>query len=908
MLARSWREGWARGGRAPGVSVGRGLFSFETERERELRELKELYERVRETYAACPLSGPDTLTDTAELILDGVFADEPVKPDPRLITAVRETLEAILAEEIFGLPEVETDGWGRLTLEDRAELRNHLLRKEAFLGDWEHRFNTACAALATIVRGVCIESLDEAMAGGRADGALSFDGALMDFLEDPAFTVEAIVRACFEQELRRLALFPGLRDVLWDNLAYAAGVSPRTLEESPERLILPGRAKDKTPGTLVETYLHPTPFASLMEAPLPVDIPDALRFEHALILGGSGHGKTQLLQTLIHHDLSRSGKDAPAVIVIDSQGDLIRTLSRLSLFAPGGALADRLVLIDPNDVEHPVALNMFAGDDRRLSGYSPAERERVLNSVVDLYEYMFAALLGAELTQKQGVVFRYLARLMLEIPGATIQTLRELMEDGRPYKRHMMALDGSARRFFETEFFSPSFAATKKQILRRLWGVLANPVFERMFSHPENRLDLFEAMQDGKIILINTAKDLLKAEGCSIFGRFFIARLAHAAMERATLPDDDRRPAFLYIDEAHDYFDDSVEHLLTQARKYRIGLCLAHQHLDQLPGALKATVMASTSLKFAGGVSAKDARALADDMRTEPAFIASMRKRRGASEFAAYARNRTARAMRIKVSLGAVNALPSLSDDEYAALIEQNRRRYCATLEEVRALLADISSLPEPEIAPEPAVPTPPPVVSALPPTAKPAPAPPTPVAEASEGEDAYVSGVGGREHRYLQHLIRGLAQERGFKATVEQPAPGGSVDVSLEREGMRIACEVSVTTGTDQEISNVRKGFDAGFDRVVLIVKEKRRRERYQAAIARRLTEDELARFRVLGPEDLVHYLEECVATLSPQEKMVRGYKVRVRHSPLTAEEAQRRRAMITRVIAKSVLRGKDG
>src|SRR5262249_22212274 len=154
-----------------------------------------------------------------------------------------------------------------------------------------------------------------------------------------------------------------------------------------------------------------------------------------------------------------------------------------------------------------------------LATYSPADRERLLNGAIEMYEYVFSSLLGAELTQKQGVIFRFLARLLMLIPGATLQTFLDLMEEGERFREYMCKLDGTARRFFEREFFHPSFAATKKQIAKRLWGILANPVFERMFSQPKGKLDLFEAMQARKIILISTAKDVLRQEGSEILGR-----------------------------------------------------------------------------------------------------------------------------------------------------------------------------------------------------------------------------------------------------------------------------------------------------------------------------------------------------------------------------------------------------
>ena len=100
---------------------------------------------------------------------------------------------------------------------------------------------------------------------------------------------------------------------------------------------------------------------------------------------------------------------------------------------------------------------------------------------------------------------------------------------------------------FETEFASREFEQTKKQVLRRLWGILENQTFERMFSHPQSKLDLFSEMNSGKVILINTAKDLLKETGTEIFGRFFIALIAQAAQERAILPANKRMPTFVYM-------------------------------------------------------------------------------------------------------------------------------------------------------------------------------------------------------------------------------------------------------------------------------------------------------------------------------------------------------------------------
>jgi len=410
-----------------------------------------------------------------------------------------------------------------------------------------------------------------------------------------------------------------------------------------------------------------------------VKIPKATRFEHTMILAGSGHGKTQTLQHLLVQDLEEVRAGNASLVVIDSQGDLISNIAHLEMFAPNktDGMAERLLLIDPNQVEHPPALNLFDLNMERINSYSAAEREKIMNGTVELYNYIFGALLGAEMTQKQSVIFTFLARLMLAIPDATIETLRDVMENGDAYRPYMDRLDGTARKFFETQFFDKSFSDTKKQILRRLWGVLGNPAFERMFANRRNRVDMFSAINSGSVVLVNTAKDFLQQEWCEIFGRFFIALVAQAAIQRAAIPENKRLKTYLYIDEASDYFDDHVASLLNTARKYRVGVTIANQTLTQMETDIRATVMANTSIKLAGGTNAKDARVMASEMHCEADFIQSMKKGEGHTEFACMVRNVTPHAVRMSVPFGVMERLPKMSNEQYEALLALNHKRVC---------------------------------------------------------------------------------------------------------------------------------------------------------------------------------------------------------------------------------------
>src|SRR3984957_7418916 len=117
---------------------------------------------------------------------------------------------------------------------------------------------------------------------------------------------------------------------------------------------------------------------------------DQQRYEHMHVVGGSGHGKTQLLQRLILEDLQR--ERPPALIIIDSQGEMLRKLQQLELFAPGGPLSRRLIIIDPEDVEHPPALNMFDLKAARLGSYSLMIKEQIENSTLEIFYYMLRVM------------------------------------------------------------------------------------------------------------------------------------------------------------------------------------------------------------------------------------------------------------------------------------------------------------------------------------------------------------------------------------------------------------------------------------------------------------------------------------------------------------------------------------
>lgn len=891
---------------------------------REFRETSDLMARVSRAYSASPLAEPNNRHVFLVDFIHEVCERRGITPSDPLGHALYDTLIDLLEFDGFISLDPEDVEVEKLTLEEAVALREHLNRQLRFIDDhtrllplWRKKLVWTFAELLENFPLSAFTDIDEN--GVAADDSVVLPSAkAFDLCDALPASLERLLGSFFDEEVTNAHLFAKLGDRLDRNILLASGLREEQWRRNPDdrKITLPTKHKDQDAERLCSTYLQGTPLLSFFHSPLPFAIPFPARFEHTHIVGGTGHGKTQLMQFLINHDLVRAQEDGRSIVVMDSQGDLIRTISRLAYFSPDAreSLADRFVLVDPNDIEHPVCLNMFDFGRDRLSGYSALDREKILNATIELYEYFFGALLGADLTQRQGLIFRYLARLLLEIPDATIHTFRELMEDSERFRPYMDKLGGTARSFFTTQFTDRKFNETKKQILTRLWGVLSNSSLERMFSHTRNKVDVFELLNSGKIILINTAKDLLGQEGAAIFGRFFIALITQAAVQRSALPPHKRNPAFVYIDEAQDYFDDNISHLLNQARKYKVGLIFAHQNLDQLGAGLRSSVLASTSIKFAGGVSAKDASALSSEFRCDADFLLGQKKNRTQTEFACYVRNYTTHALSVSVPLGYVDGLSMLRAREFAELLETNRDRYSdepliTTDREPEPTGAaptppsTPSSQPSPGVVPSKeaehfASPSEPPRVTVPAPRRSRTPAPGT------------STGRGGKQHKYLQHLVKQLAEERGFRATIEETILDGEgrVDVSLVRGGRRVACEISVTTGKDWELGNVEKCLAAGYDQIVLILGSARQVKTLSTFVEQNVDENDRGKIHFAIPESIVEFLDSIESPPQTSQSEVRGYKVKVTRQNLSPDEIATRRAAVASVIARSFKKGADG
>lgn len=682
-----------------GIPERQGARMASYEQFNDVAELEQLIETHNQLWQSFDYASEEAQFDLMGRLLVEAFerADAPV--DLSLAVKCSEIMKALIADEPgFKPPGLQTPLPASLL--ERGDLGASLNQRIEFLSNpdvQEQLFDS-------LVR-IFTELFDRLPANCFVDEERQINYLTTDALsliKDPLEFMTALLSYFISrEELQENELFTKLSKQLYRNVLEASGViidpDRPLIDHDAKRPVFPKDCSKLSLSDVVRKYFVHTPLADLFTIALPFPLPEEARFEHMHILAGTGHGKTQTLQHLIVSDLTRPKEQVPSMVILDSQGDMINTLKRLSLFDPNreGSLADRLLIVDPSDVAFAPALNLFDIQSDRVKDYNQRDREQVLAGIIEIYDYIFGGLLGAELTQKQAMVFRFLAQLMLAIPGSTIHTLRDLLDDATPYMDAIAALPETARGFFEKQFFTKSYHATREQILRRLYGVLQNPSFERMFATSANRLDLFDVLNKGGIVLVNTSKDFLKTESSSIFGRYIIALTLKAAFERATLPQDQRRPTFLWIDEASEYFDDNIDNLLIQARKFKLGIIMAHQYLGQLSRNLPASLMTNTSIKFAGGLSDRDARVMAPEMRTNSEFLTSMTKARDQTEFAAFVRNHTAQAIPLSIPFGTAENMEQIPYESFDQLLTASRQKLSfvqTSMEPEKSLPTDVTT------------------------------------------------------------------------------------------------------------------------------------------------------------------------------------------------------------------------
>jgi hypothetical protein len=610
------------------------------------------------------------------------------------------------------------------------------------------------------------------------------------------------------------------------------------------------------------------------------------RLKHTYIIGASGTGKSTLMLSMIRQDLE-AGR---GVAVLDPHGDLVDdVLARI----PDHRLSD-VVLIDPADEEYPVGFNI-------LSAHSETERILLSSDLVGVFKRLSTSW-GDQMTSVLGNAI--LAFLESNL-GGTLLDLRRFLVDAGFRKRFLATVRDPEIVYFWEKEFTLLRGTPQAPLLTRLDTFLRPKLIRYMVAQKEDRLDLRAMMDDNKILLAKLSQGAIGEENSHLLGSLLVARINQAAMSRQERPKQSRTPFFLYLDEFHNFVTPSIASILSGARKYGLGLVLAHQDMRQIRSRsedVASAALGNAYTRVVFRVGEHDARSLADGFSF---FEARDLQNLGVGDAVARIEQAVFDFSFHTTQVPEVDA--DLAELRRAAARDESRQNVATARQEVEEVLR--AQRPS-----EPQAPTPDRLRKA-----KVVPDEETSRADTSVGHPrssdavrdramAATPGRGGPQHKYLQSLIKRAAEDRGLRATVEKTVLDGHghVDVALEREGLSIACEISISTDVEHELGNLSKCMAAGFDYAVLICSDKKILSAAHAEFTAELSEAQRERVRFLTPEALLAFLDEVIARSASTTSAVRGYKVNTRYTAATNEERDRRERMLADVISKSLKRAK--
>ena len=185
------------------------------------------------------------------------------------------------------------------------------------------------------------------------------------------------------------------------------------------------------------------------------------------------------------------------------------------------------------------------------------------------------------MTAMQTTLFRSVLRALVSaFPNPTLETFRDLLTNGyEKYKEHIEKLPPDLKDFFYKDFNEKNYADRRREVLQRLRLLLDNETMRAMLTASSTRFRIGEAMDSGKIVIINNSKARLGDQGAEFFGRFFIAQVLAAAQQRSSRRREQKPPVYFYIDECQNVIarDEKIPTILDECRSQNIALIMAHQ-------------------------------------------------------------------------------------------------------------------------------------------------------------------------------------------------------------------------------------------------------------------------------------------------------------------------------------------
>lgn len=291
------------------------------------------------------------------------------------------------------------------------------------------------------------------------------------------------------------------------------------------------------------------------------------RRRHVYVIGKTGMGKSTILENMVYSDIM-AGK---GVGVIDPHGDLIEAILR---FTPKERSND-VILFEPADKDFPIAFNM-------LEAPNPDQRSLVASGLMSVFTKLWPEAFSGRMEH----ILRNTLLALLENQGSSmLGILRMFGDDAYRAKIVSNITDPVVKSFWEVEYagWSDKYRTEAIAAIQNKVGqLLTTPLIRNIVGQVKSTLDIRHAMDTGKIVLVNLSKGKIGEDTAAFLGSMLVTRFQIDAMSRADIPEKERRDFFLYVDEFQNFATKSFATILSEARKYRLSLTMAHQYVGQL--------------------------------------------------------------------------------------------------------------------------------------------------------------------------------------------------------------------------------------------------------------------------------------------------------------------------------------
>lgn len=332
------------------------------------------------------------------------------------------------------------------------------------------------------------------------------------------------------------------------------------------------------------------------------------RRQHMYILGKSGTGKSTMLSNMMIQDVARG----EGLCVVDPHGELVESLLAM---IPENRMDD-VIYFNPSDTDFHMGFNV-------LEIVDPKYKHLVASGLMGIFTKMWANVWSSRMEY----ILNNCILALLDTPGSTLLGVPRLLVD-KSYRKEIVnnITDPVVKAFWvqEYEAWQEKFRNEAiAPIQNKVGQFLSTAIVRNIIGQQKSTIDVYDIMNSKKIFLVNLSKGRIGEDNSSLLGGMIITKIQLAAMERVRIKEEERQDFYLYVDEFQNFVTDSFASILSEARKYRLNLIIAHQYIDQLVVESSATVrdavFGNVGSMIVFRVGARDADFLEQEF--EPEFI-----------------------------------------------------------------------------------------------------------------------------------------------------------------------------------------------------------------------------------------------------------------------------------------------